>query len=172
MITPAEWASLLYLKPSDFKRPDGLSFDIVVALDHFIGIIGNRPVILSDYRPGDAKTHGAGLAVDTTWPGVDPLMVHQKAMNFEGFTGVGIYLNELGVTSFRFDARKQTRRDIGPDRWGAIISHPLDDQSGVHVRRTEYVAADVVLDILKKKGTQATIFLIAFGLMIYKLMRR
>jgi hypothetical protein len=171
-LTAEQWKSLLYLKPSDFKNPGGLQFSIVSSLNRFIGQIGSRPVILSDYRQGDPKTHGQGLAIDTSWPGLSPLLVHSKAMSFPEFGGVGVYVNELGVASFHFDTRQTTIRDYGPDRWGGIITHPLDSTTGEHVRRTEYVSANIVLDILKKKGVLPTISLFALGLIIYLIMRR
>ena len=97
MLSVAEWNSLIYLKPSDFKKPDGLQFSIVQALARCTGKIGSRPQILSDYRPGDPLTHGAGLAVDSIWPGVDSIRVYNKAISFPPFQGVGVYINELGA---------------------------------------------------------------------------
>lgn len=167
MLSVAEWQSLVYLKPSDFKRPDGLQFSIVQALDRFIGEIGSRPVILSDYRPGDPLTHGAGLAVDTTWPGVDSLRVYNKAIAFPAFHGVGVYINELGVVSFHFDTRLKTLRIDEPDRWGGVITHPLNTATGQYVRRTEYVGASTVLDMIKKKSIGMIIFLALFGYATY-----
>jgi hypothetical protein len=166
-LTAAQWNSLVYLRPSDFKKPEGLQFSIVSALDRFIGKIGSRPVILSDYRPDDPRTHGQGIAIDTTWPGASPVTVYGKALSFSDFGGVGIYVNELGVASFHFDTRQDTIRTDEPDRWGGIITHPLDATTGEHVRRTEYVAANIVLDILKKKGFLPIIGLIVLGLAIY-----
>jgi hypothetical protein len=171
-LTSEQWKSLLYFRPSDFKKPEGLRFSIVSALNRFVGQIGSRPVILSDYRPGDPKTHGQGMAIDTSWPGVDPLVVHKKAMANPEFGGVGVYVNELGAASFHFDTRQTTIRDYGPDRWGGIITHPLDAATGEHVRRTEYVGANIVLDILKKKGVLPIIALSVLGLIVYLFMRR
>ncbi len=163
MLSVAEWNSLIYLKPSDFKRPDGLQFSIVQALDRFTGKIGSRPQILSDYRPGDPLTHGAGLAVDTVWPGVDSLRVYNKAINFPAFHGVGVYINELGAVSFHFDTRPKTIRIDEPDRWGGVITHPLNTATGQYVRRTEYVGASTVLDMIKKKSIGMIIFLALCG---------
>ncbi len=167
MLTDRQWDSLIYLRPSDFKRPDGLQFSIVQALDRFIGKIGSRPEILSDYRPGDPLTHGDGLAVDTTWPGVDSLRVYSKAIAFPAFQGVGVYINELGVVSFHFDTRLKTIRIDEPDRWGGVITHPLNTATGQYVRRTEYVGASTVLDMIKKKSIVTIIFLGLCGYGIY-----
>lgn len=167
MLTVAEWSSLIYLEPSDFKRPDGLQFSIVRALDRFIGKIGSRPEVLSDYRPDDPLTHGDGLAVDTFWPGVDSLRVYNKAINFPAFNGVGVYINELGAVSFHFDTRSKTIRTEEPDRWGGVITHPLNTATGQYVRRTEYVAASTVLDMIKKKSIGMIIFLALSGFATY-----
>lgn len=167
MLSVGEWNSLIYLRPSDFKRPDGLQFSIVQALDLFIGQIRSRPIILSDYRPGDPLTHGVGLAVDTTWPGVDSVRVYNKAINFPAFHGVGVYINELGAVSFHFDTRPETIRATEPDRWGGVITHPLNTVTGEYVRRTEYVGASTVLDMIKKKSIGMIISLALFGFGIY-----
>lgn len=172
MLTPQQWKTLLYLKPSDFKNPDGLQYSVVNELDKFISHIGSRPVILSDYRDNDPKEHGQGTAIDTTWPGVEPLTVHDKAMKWPGFTGVGIYVNEQGITSFHFDTRSHTIRPNEPDRWGGIISHPLDSQTGDTVRQTEYVAANTVIEMLKKKEVGLIILLAISGLILYHYTRR
>lgn len=166
-LTPEQWASLVYLRPSDFTHPDGLRYSIVRELDRFIGQVGSRPVILSDYRPGDERTHGQGLAIDTTWPGADPLKVHGAAMAWAGFGGVGIYTNEVGAVSFHFDTRQDTMRDYGPDQWGGIITHPLDGRTNEHVKRIEYVGANTVLDIIKKNVQPVTISLLGLAFVLW-----
>jgi hypothetical protein len=152
MPTTAEWNSLIYLKPEDFsgKNPDGLRFSILQKLDRFIHTVGSRPVILSAYRPGDPKAHGYGEAIDTTWPGQDPLKINQMALDSGLFKGVGIYVNEIGAASHHFDDwDKRTGTD--PATWGGIITHPIDSTSGQHVRVTQYVTMTDVVTIIKKK---------------------
>lgn len=171
-MTSHQWNSLLHLKPSDFKKPDGLHLSIVTALDQFIGHIGSRPIILSDHRPGDTRTHGEGRAIDTAWPGVDSELLYAEALKFPLFKGIGIYINEQGATSFHFDTRTATQRDYGPDRWGGVISHPLDSRTGENVRQTAYVAAETVLSMVKKNAVSLIIFLALSGLLIYHYTRR
>lgn len=172
MLTATQWQALIFLRPSDFKNPDGLDYSIVSALDRFTGRIGARPLVLSDYRAGDPGQHGQGRAIDVVWPELDPLEIHQAAMTSGLFTGIGLYVNEAGAVSFHLDTRTDTLRDGAPDRWGGVITHPLNALTGEHERRTEYVAADIVIDILKKKGAGSIIFLIVFGWMLWTLIRR
>ena len=169
-VTPQQWQSLIYLKPSEFKHPDGLQYSILSALDRFISIIGSRPIILSDYRPGDPRYHGQGLAIDTTWPGRDPLEIWNAAIDSGLFTGLGIYINELNIASFHFDTRP--RDDGTPAQWGGVITHPLDASTGYHVRQTYYVTAMEVIEIIKKKGTVLLIGFCVLGLLIYLNTRR
>lgn len=171
-MTTQQWRSLLHLKPSEFKNPDGLHFSVVHALDQFIGHIGSRPTILSDFRKDDPRTHGQGRAIDTFWPGVDSVRIHSQALKFPPFKGVGIYVNETGQVSFHFDTRESTRRDEGPDRWGGVISHPVDSQTGQHVRQTEYVGANIVLDIIKKKEVVLIMGLAFLGFVLYRYISR
>jgi len=88
------------------------------------------------------------------------------------FNGVGIYINEQNVASFHFDTRPETIRDDEPDRWGGVITHPYSTDVGDHVRQTEYVAADVVLGIIKKNAGVSIIFLIGSGLILWLIFRR
>jgi hypothetical protein len=169
-----DWKTLLYLKPADFHFPDRLQSSVVVALDRFIGQIGSRPVILSDYRPDDyhpAGQHGQGLAIDTTWPGHEPLDIWSKAVSCRLFSGLGIYVNEVGAVSFHFDNRLD-RLVNDPALWGAVITHPLDRYSGQHLQLNEYTTADVIVDIIKKKGVVLITFLIGFLLLYYLTKRR
>lgn len=173
MPTAAEWQSLIYLKPQDFtgKNPDGLRFSILQKLDQFVALVGSRPVILSAYRPGDPRAHGFGQAIDTTWPGQNPLDVNQKAVNSGLFKGIGIYVNELGAASHHFDDWDQ-RTGSDPDTWGGIINHPINSDTGQHVRTTQYVGMQQVVDIIKKKlyqvATNPVVLLLA-GLTIIAL---
>lgn len=168
MLTAEQWSSLVHLGPSDFQRPDGLQYGIVKALDQFISRIGSKPVILSDYRPGDPKEHGHGLAIDTTWPGQDALYIRSQAMNnWPNFTGVGLYINEQGAVSFHFDQRQDTIRRSAPDRWGGIITHPFDEATGAHKKIIDYVGMDVVVDLVKKNSIPVVIALGIIGAIAY-----
>lgn len=152
----SEWNTLLYLSPGDFKYPDQMQYSVVKNLDEFIGIVGSRPQILSDYRPGavgpsgGASQHKYGLAIDTTWPGHDPFDIWDKAQSFGKFTGLGIYVNEINAVSFHMDNRTD-RSTIDPAIWGATITHPYDPAKGEHVQMNQYTTADAIIDILKKK---------------------
>ena len=164
----AEWGALLYLKASDFKYPEKLDASIVRALDRFIGIIGARPQILSDVRPGDSGQHGKGRAIDTAWPGLDGQTINAKAIASRLFSGIGVYVNEAGAVSHHFDTRTG-RTFTNPATWGGIITHPYDESTNEHVRRTEYVGMSIVLDIIKKKGLPLIIALILSGLILWRL---
>jgi hypothetical protein len=165
---PSEWGSLLHLKPGDFKNPEKLDVSIVRALDLFIGRIGARPIIISDYRSTGTGQHPLGRAIDTTWPGLDGQEINTKALASGLFSGIGVYVNETGEISHHFDSRTD-RTPQNPATWGGIITHPYDPGSEEHVRRTEYVAMATVLDIIKKKGSALIIFLILSGWILWKL---
>lgn len=172
MITDDQWKSLVYLQPSDFKNPDGLDFSIVQALDNFIHTVGSRPIFLSDWRPYDPENpnsrHYYGDAIDTTWPGRDPLQIRQQAIDSRLFSGVGIYYNDAGVASFHFDTRpNRTKED--PALWGGLITHPYSPQVGDHVRKTDYTTAQAVVDVIKKNGASAVLILFVSGYMISKI---
>lgn len=168
MITEEQWDSLVHLRPSDFQHPEALDFSIVQGLDQFISHIGSKPIILSDYRPGDPKEHGQGRAIDTTWPGQDSLYIRSQAMAFyPRFTGVGIYINEQGAVSFHFDTRQQTIRSSAPDRWGGLITHPYDETTTAHQKVIDYVSMDAVVDLVKKNVGPVVIGLAITALLIY-----
>jgi hypothetical protein len=104
-----------------------------------------EPIILSDYREGDPRTHGKGMAVDTYWPNIDPLIVLEKVKELDLFGGVGIYLNEKDVVSFHFDIREH-KEDGDIYSWGCFIT----SQNGN--REYNYVAMNLVVDKIKQKG--------------------
>jgi len=136
-----------------FKYPDHLDFSVVWALDSFIRdyLKGAPVVILSDYRPGDPKQHGLGRAVDFTVPGMDSLSVWTSLRAARLFSGLGIYLNDLGAVSFHVD----TRLDVSvntPDTWGDFITHPFDPDLGEHVRKDQYTTAELVIATVKKNA--------------------
>lgn len=155
MLTSEQWNSLLYLKPSDFQHPDGMQFSVVSALDQFIGRIGVKPQLLSDYRAGDLRQHGKGLAVDTYWPGQDPAAINQAAINSQLFSGIGVYVNEGGVASHHFDTRLE-RSLSNPATWGGIITHPLNPDTNQVQEAINYVGMADVLDLIKKNAGGAT----------------
>lgn len=165
-----DWASLLYLKRGDFKNPEKISFDVVQALDLVTGMIGIRPLILSDWRPYDpgnpATQHhisdDLSRALDVTFPGADSLKVWDKLVGSRLFTGLGVYQNENNVQSFHVDRRLDRGVD-NPATWGGVITHPYDEMSGAPVRKTEYVGAALVLDMVKKNSLPVLGFLAALS---------
>lgn len=170
MITDQQWKSLLYLKPSDFRAPDKMSWLTVKSLDVFIGIIGSKPQIISDWRDDDLRTHGQGIAVDTVFSALDPLQVNKTALNSQLFSGVGLYVNDAGVASHHFDNRSD-RSPENPAIWGGKITHPYDSYAQKHVKKIEYTSMSVIEEILKKKGSIAILFLIVSGFLLWKLTR-
>jgi hypothetical protein len=169
MITDQQWNSLLHLSKSQFDYPDNMQWSIVAALDQFIGIVGSRPEILSTYRPGDPRQHGKGTAIDTAWAGANPLEINQAALDSKLFSGIGVYINPAGVASHHFDTR--TDRTVeNPARWGGVIEHPTDPDTGTVGKSIIYTSMQDVLDLIKKKLGGATstalIVLIAIGLIL------
>ena len=171
MITSQQWNSLLYLSRSDFKYPDRLDFNVVQGLDILTGKLKSRPIVLSDYRGYDPESpnsqHQFGKAIDTTWPGVSPDLVLEKAEGLNVFGGIGIYVNEAGVVSFHFDTRP-LKSSGEPARWGGIITHPYDVELEDHIRRTEYVALDIVVNMIKKKELLILLVLAGLSYLIYR----
>lgn len=150
------YTSLLYLSPDMFDYPERLSEELLRKVDQFVGIIGQRPTVLSDYRPGDPKTHGKGQALDLVWPSLDPLRVWSELKQAKLFSGLGIYLNDLGAVSFHVDVRPD-RTATDPAIWGDFIVHTTDPDTGRAVRVDQYVGADLVIAELKKKALPALI---------------
>lgn len=165
----AYFETLLHLAPSDFQYPERLVPDVVIKLDQVCTLLGRRPVVLSDFRPGDSGQHGLGRAIDTTWPGLDPMLVWDTLRRVKMFSGLGVYINEKGAASFHTDTRTDRSADA-PALWGGLISRPVDPDSGQVIRRTEYVAASIVLDMLKKKGLWLTV--IIAGAVLWLLTRK
>jgi hypothetical protein len=122
----------------------------VQALDAFIGIVKIRPDILSDYRPWTASNpnsqHAKGLAIDVAFGALNPLDTLAAAESSGLFDGIGIYRNEKGAVSFHFDKRGSKAR------WGGIISHPVDPDTGKTTKRIDYVTIQAVIDLIKKKS--------------------
>lgn len=170
-MNPADWGTLLYLKASDFKTPSKLDASIARALDRFIGIIGARPTIISDYREGDTGQHGKGRAIDTTWPGISGQTINTKALASGLFTGIGVYVNEVGAVSHHFDTRID-RTPANPATWGGVITHPIDGATMEHVKKIEYISMAEVLDMIKKKGSLLIIPLLLSGFIIYRLFKK
>jgi len=161
MITDVQWQSLLYLNPSNFSITGraNLQWSVVRNLDLFIQRIGSRPVVLSDVRPYEAgrgrkQQHAEGTAIDTTWPGQDPLRIWQEMRGSKLFNGIGVYLNDLGAVSFHTDTRSD-RTVEDPALWGDFITYPYDPVRQKNVRLDNYVGADLVLEAIKKKGASA-----------------
>ena len=171
MLTDSQWNSLLHLHPGDFQHPDGLQFSIVSALDRFIGQIGAKPEILSDYRAGDPRQHGKGLAIDTAWPGQNPLELNQAALDSHLFSGVGIYVNPAGVASHHFDTRVERSVDA-PARWGGIIEHPTQANGSVGTT-IDYTTMQAVIDQIKKNlgGAMNVGMMVLIGIGLWLILR-
>lgn len=171
MITDSQWNSFLHLSPGDFQYPAGLQFSIVSALDRFIGQIGSKPEIISDYREGDPRQHGKGLAIDTAWPGQNPLEVNQAALDSHLFSGVGIYVNPAGVASHHFDTRVERSVDA-PARWGGVIEHPVQADGSVG-KAIEYTTMQAVIDQIKKNlgGTTNVVAMVLIGIGLWLILR-
>ena len=108
-------------------------------------LLETTPIILSDYRKGDKKQHGAGLAVDTFWPDLEPLEVLHFVKTLNIFGGIGLYLNEESVPSFHFDIRPH--KDNGSiASWGCFITY-VNGQ-----KRMSYVAIDDVVKRIEKEN--------------------
>lgn len=167
-MTQSEFNNCLHLKPADFEYPDMLNPQVVLRLDQFISIMGIRPVILSDYRPDDERQHGLGNAIDTYWD-ADPLIVWDKARGSQLFSGLGIYINQLGKVSFHFDVRPD-RSPSSPALWGDTISYKYDPEKGEHVREDEYTTAAAIIDVIKKNsGSGVMVALLLLGIyLLYK----
>lgn len=176
MISSTQWGSLLHLKPADFHYPDNMDFSIVQALDQFITFVGSRPQILDDFRfdigGGNPNSqHLKGKAIDTTWPGRSPADINAQAIASRLFSGIGVYVNDAGVASHHFDTRTSAT-PANPAVWGGVITHPLDTNTGEHLKRTEYTTMDKVLDMIKKKWYISTPALIVSVVILYLLIRR
>jgi len=172
MLTDDQWNSLLYLKSSDFQHPEGMQFSIVGALDQLIGQIGSKPQLLSDYRAGDPRQHGKGLAVDTYWPGQDPTVINQAALDSHLFSGVGVYVNEGGVASHHFDTRVD-RTVINPATWGGLITHPVNPDTGQAQEAINYVSMADVLEVIKKNigGATNVVLMVLIGIGVYLILK-
>jgi len=173
MIQPEQWNSLIHLKRAEFKYPDQMDWSIVRALDVFISIAKSRPVILSDFRPGDPRQHGKGRAIDTTWPGADPLEINRRAMGANLFSGVGIYVNEQGTASHHFDTRTD-RTPAKPATWGGVIEHEYNEATKSTDKTIAYTSMIGVIDLIKKKlGNPASVALmVLFALITFAITRK
>lgn len=151
MLSAQEWQSLAYYKKSDFGFPDRLKMSIVKALDNFAFSIREKAVVLSDWRPFSLKRSGSrhpeGTAIDVTFPGTDPLYMLDKIKAAQLFSGIGIYLNEKGQTSFHLDTRWD-RRVTDPATWGCIIRPTVDPATGQVTRTQFYTGMAAVVDLI------------------------
>lgn len=170
-LTSSQWALLRWLRPSDFVHPDQLHESVVFKLDALATQLDSKPVVLSDVRPDERTTsqHSPtqeGRAIDTTWPGVDPLQVWTAARNSGMFSGLGVYLNEQGAVSFHFDTRRD-RTPADPALWGSLI------EPGPHGERVKnYTTANVVLDLVKKKPVPDLALVLLLGGLTWLVFRR
>jgi hypothetical protein len=156
----SDWQSIKHFKPADFTDPSALKYSIVNALDLFCSLVGEKPVILSDYRPyNPAKPkskHALGIAIDTTWP--------NEAVNSGLFGAVGVYINKAKVASFHFDTRPK-KPDGSLYKWGGIITRPGG------LKNIQYTGASVVLDMFPKIGI-AIPLIVLIGWLVWKLTKK
>lgn len=169
----SDWTGLLHLRPGDFKNPAAMHVSIVRGLDRFITMVGSKPTIISDYRPGDPRQHGQGRAVDVVFHGLDPAYVISVAQASKLFKGIGLYQNEVGGVSYHFDTRVDSIADPNrPNMWGAFIRTVIDPATNQAKRVYEYLNSPAglhtVLESIKKKVLPAAFgALILFGLLIF-----
>lgn len=126
------WKTIKFFKPSEFKYPDKVSKELITKLDTYRAMVGKPIIIHSDYRPGDKKQHGKGLAIDFHVKGMKVLDQFFYAERSGLFVGIGIYpyWNNPGL---HVDIREE-----GTARWGC-------DQKGDYVALT----SDFVKDFIK-----------------------
>ena len=113
-------------------------------IDLLAMLLNTRPTILSDYRKGDKKQHGKGLAVDVYWPDLDPLAVLEYVKKLNLFGGIGIYLNEASVPSFHYDIRPH-KYDGSIATWYGCIYH-INGQKHI-----EYLALQEGIDRIERE---------------------
>lgn len=96
---PNEMA-LKCFSPNEFKHPDKMDCAVLTQLDHMRCKEGeHRNIIItinSDFRPGDPKFHGQGLALDIViWDAItkDPLPLLEQFFiaSRYGWRGIGLY---------------------------------------------------------------------------------
>ena len=91
------WDELDHFSPEEFDYPEEMDEDFLRALDRVRDRAAVSIYVTSDYRPGDGKAHGQGVAVDITddlesdgvlsrWRYKVLLAAFQM-----GFTRIGIY---------------------------------------------------------------------------------
>ena len=124
------------------KHPDKVDDRAIRYMDALIYVLQSEPVVLSDFRDGDPKTHGRGLAIDTTWPDIDPIQVLRVSLNLNLWGGVGIYLNEVGYVSLHHDIRDH-KPDGSIATWGCLIT---PDGAG---RKYDYTTMDRVTAMIR-----------------------
>ena len=126
------WKNIKFFKPSEFKYPDKVSRELITKLDTYRAMVGKPIIIHSDYRPGDKKQHGKGLAIDFHVKGMKVLDQYFYAERSGLFVGIGLYpyWNSPGL---HVDIREE-----GTARWGC-------DQKGGYVALT----SDFVRDFIK-----------------------
>lgn len=171
MLSSQEWQSLEYYKKSDFGFPERLQMSIVEALDNFAISIREKAVILSDWRPFSLKRPGSqhpeGTAIDVIFPGTDPLYLLDKIKAARLFSGIGIYLNEKGQTSFHLDTRSD-RRVTDPATWGCVIRPTVDPATGQVTRSQFYTGMAAVVDLIVRPPSAVLLGLIVLAWYLFR----
>lgn len=166
-MTDQEFKALKVLKKSDFNYPENMQYSIVSGVDYLLESTGWPYETLSDYRPYDAQNpnsqHYYGKAIDITFPGVDPMAAYNTIKKSDLFDGIGVYVNEAGFVSYHLDTRGF------PANWGGLITRPVDPDTGRAVKRIDYVSAETVLNVIKKKGASILVLMaVIIGLILVK----
>jgi len=157
LTTPVRWSLIRGYGPDDFSHPEKLEHSVVQALDLVTDKLGQKVVVLSDFRLQSENAdsqHLLGRAIDFTLPGVDPYVILQAIQDAGVVTGYGAYRNEKGAWSFHIDTRTDRTPD-DPAKWGAW----KDRDAGVMT--WQYVGLTEILDLAKKN---APLLLILIGL--------
>ena len=63
-MTELEWDAFRFFRPEEFDHPEEMSPVLLRRLDMIRGMAGEAIHITSDFRPGDLRAHGKGVAVD------------------------------------------------------------------------------------------------------------
>lgn len=121
VFTPVDWSTIQWYQPSDFSHPEKLEDSVVRGVDRLATYLGQKAVILSDFRVVSAiskSQHGLGRAIDLAYPDIDSMQVLHAIKNLNWFGGYGMYVNPAGIVSFHVDTRTD-RSPESPATWGA-----------------------------------------------------
>lgn len=61
-----QWRGVSFFARDEFDSPEEMSLELVTLLDAIRRDVDAPMIVTSSYRPGDARAHGKGLAVDVS----------------------------------------------------------------------------------------------------------